>query len=239
MCELKICKECNIEKPIESFETIRNSKTGKINVYTICKTCKYRKRYLKEKSLKIPKEKKERIIKPVKEYTYIGVYKDMRVDNKQCFQCKEIKQACEFSEIKFNKSKRIALSSYCRKCQNINSEIKRKKERSLEKDNIKVTHNIRSIKAVRQDFNHKSRKDGLNIDYSFITLDWYLTLLENQNGCCGICKKSIEELDRKLFIDHCHDTGEIRGLLCHNCNIGLGAFKDSKDSLIAAVKYLK
>lgn len=50
---------------------------------------------------------------------------------------------------------------------------------------------------------------------------------------------STEELKRRLFVDHCHKTNKIRGLLCINCNNGLGAFKDNVFSLNRAIQYLK
>jgi len=60
----------------------------------------------------------------------------------------------------------------------------------------------------------------------------------NQNEC-SICKTPKEELDRTLCIDHNHDTGEIRGMLCSKCNTGLGLFKDNEAYLLEAVEYLR
>lgn len=59
-----------------------------------------------------------------------------------------------------------------------------------------------------------------------------------QKGCCGICRKPELSLKRSLVIDHEHDTMHIRGLLCDNCNLGIGNFKDSKKLLAEAIKYL-
>lgn len=50
---------------------------------------------------------------------------------------------------------------------------------------------------------------------------------------CSICGSS-----DKLVVDHCHETGQVRGILCNNCNIGLGMFRDSKSLLDSATKYL-
>lgn len=54
-------------------------------------------------------------------------------------------------------------------------------------------------------------------------------------GCCDICGRS----DLKLHIDHCHESNNIRGILCERCNHGLGHFKDSIDNLESAIVYLK
>ena len=60
-------------------------------------------------------------------------------------------------------------------------------------------------------------------------------------GECAICEKDLDaDLDsRDHHIDHCHETGVIRGVLCSNCNKGLGHFKDNIESLTNAIKYLK
>ena len=77
-----------------------------------------------------------------------------------------------------------------------------------------------------------------------ITLEDYNELLESQNSICAICRKpETHKTNGKtidtLSIDHDHDTGLIRGILCHRCNIGLGAFDDNLEVLEKAVKYLK
>jgi hypothetical protein len=73
-----------------------------------------------------------------------------------------------------------------------------------------------------------------------ITLDVYKEMLEFQNGVCAICGKP-ETIKRKtrLSVDHCHDTLKVRGLLCDQCNKGLGNFKHNKELLSKALKYLE
>ena len=73
-----------------------------------------------------------------------------------------------------------------------------------------------------------------------ISLDEYHELVKQQNGVCAICKSPPPEGRKKrLSIDHCHDTGVVRGLLCDNCNRSLGLLKDSIDVLENAIQYLK
>jgi hypothetical protein len=60
-----------------------------------------------------------------------------------------------------------------------------------------------------------------------------------QNWQCAICRTAQNELERGLFVDHSHATGEVRSLLCHFCNSGLGMFKDRVDLLVRAKEYVE
>lgn len=72
-----------------------------------------------------------------------------------------------------------------------------------------------------------------------ISYEDYLTLFESQSGCCAICKSKVSNSrTTRLFVDHCHDTMKVRGLLCSACNHGLGLFKDSPSVLKRAIDYL-
>lgn len=83
-----------------------------------------------------------------------------------------------------------------------------------------------------------------NIRRFWVTLDQYRSVLATQRGVCAICgkpetAKHQSGKQKDLAIDHDHATGAFRGLLCVNCNNGLGRFKDSPELLISAAKYLK
>lgn len=68
-------------------------------------------------------------------------------------------------------------------------------------------------------------------------------LLIKQNSVCAICEevgfKMHEGVNSPLNVDHCHKTGEVRGLLCHNCNRALGLLKDDISRLERSIDYLK
>ena len=73
-----------------------------------------------------------------------------------------------------------------------------------------------------------------------ITFDDYEKMFDAQGGCCKICKSRISSSrTTRLFVDHCHDTGNVRGLLCSSCNHGLGLFKDRQTLLKRAITYLE
>lgn len=65
--------------------------------------------------------------------------------------------------------------------------------------------------------------------------EWYLEKYNNQNGKCLICFDTFE----RLFIDHCHKTGILRGLICNLCNSGIGLFLENVDIMENAIKYLQ
>jgi hypothetical protein len=69
-----------------------------------------------------------------------------------------------------------------------------------------------------------------------ITPEQLIDAYERQEECCAICKKEVELIDSA--IDHNHETGEFRGVLCKQCNRALGMFKDNPQVLQNAVEYL-
>lgn len=97
-----------------------------------------------------------------------------------------------------------------------------------------------------------------NLRYVYgISVEEYDALREAQGYRCRICRTHESEIKTstprgrprkdgtpnetpfQLFVDHCHDSGRNRSLLCAPCNIGLGCFKDSPERLLAAVRYLR
>lgn len=71
-----------------------------------------------------------------------------------------------------------------------------------------------------------------------ITTEDYLEIIESQDNECAICGTSISDLDHTAHLDHCHDTGKVRGVLCRRCNTGIGMLNDDPDTLMKAVNYL-
>lgn len=72
---------------------------------------------------------------------------------------------------------------------------------------------------------------------------WVIAKLEEQEWKCGVCKsfgfKMREDHISGLNLDHCHTTGKVRALLCHNCNRGLGLFQDNPEYLRSAANYIE
>jgi len=90
------------------------------------------------------------------------------------------------------------------------------------------------------------KKREMNMDH--VNYRWYNqsssvakemrdNLEESQNNLCAICG-SPPPKGRRLHLDHCHETGQVRGLLCHHCNVALGFVKDDISILESAIEYL-
>lgn len=69
-----------------------------------------------------------------------------------------------------------------------------------------------------------------------ITIETYDRMLQEQEGTCKICASPPGT--RRLAVDHCHETGVVRGLLCYRCNIALGYFRHNDQLLQKAADYL-
>lgn len=61
-------------------------------------------------------------------------------------------------------------------------------------------------------------------------------MYRKQSGVCALCYTPFTA--QRPCVDHCHETNKVRGLLCHHCNTALGLFRDNKDVLANAIKYL-
>ena len=71
-----------------------------------------------------------------------------------------------------------------------------------------------------------------------VTKEYLIELYQKQDGKCAICAE-VPSTQRGLHVDHCHESGKVRGLLCHGCNTALGSFKDNPDLLTKAIEYIR
>jgi len=101
----------------------------------------------------------------------------------------------------------------------------KRKYREKHKEKIKEGNRIYYLN------NPNKYKRNHNIDNN-----QYLLMFENQNGKCAICGNISNSV---LCIDHNHETGKIRALLCSNCNVGLGMFHDDIVLFKKAISYIK
>lgn len=99
----------------------------------------------------------------------------------------------------------------------------------------------RQKEKVKKYFNnHKDVKLTQRLKKYGLTVDGYRNLLKLQNGKCAICGAELaDNVGNRLYVDHDHESGKIRGLLCAKCNFGIGQFNDDPDLLRKAITYLE
>jgi len=124
--------------------------------------------------------------------------------------CPRCKVLLPRSDFYVETRRKDGVSPYCKKCKN----------------------KISTEWAKKNGYDHRSNqiKSVYGVDRDTIN-----KMIENQNNKCGICSCV---LDKSFHIDHDHETGKIRGILCRYCNMGLGFFRDSIDNLKSAITYL-
>lgn len=136
---------------------------------------------------------------------------------------------------------------YCKRCDQtlpVDAFHKASKEKSGLQQWCKLCRKNHDVVGRKQ--YHRTRyhtnKDGY-LDWMYkrkygINLAIYNTMLEQQNGTCAVCS-GLCVTGRRLAVDHCHETGEVRGLLCSACNKALGLFKDNVELMNKAIDYLR
>lgn len=133
---------------------------------------------------------------------------------KYCTKCKTNKPLSEYWK---NKTTKDGYQAWCKPCWNV-----------LTKSKLSGDSREKYLRMRRN--GHLVRKYG-------ITADEYDRRLDEQGGGCKICGKKLQRV--RLAVDHNHKTGKVRGILCENCNRGLGIFKDDPNLLRSAIEYLE
>lgn len=156
---------------------------------------------------------------------------------KACSKCKYVKDLSQF----YNDRKyKYGKGSLCKDCKR--KESKERAKRKLESEEGKKLNRLRS-KSYREREPEKYKWSVKQATYKKlgikITKEEYDKMYVDQNGKCAICENPPTGFKKSLCLDHCHDSLKVRGLLCDNCNAGLGKFKDDIDILLKAVDYLK
>ncbi len=103
----------------------------------------------------------------------------------------------------------------------------------------KAKHQAKKASMSDEDWFLMQRRYWLKTEYG-LSLEDYNNKVKEQDHKCAICKcDETDAFKGLLFVDHCHTTGNVRGLLCHHCNTALGKFKDSKEILTSALDYVE
>lgn len=134
---------------------------------------------------------------------------------------------------------RDSYNAYAREWRNKNKDRINAERRERLKNDPEYAERMRLKGRERHKRNpDKSRRGNLKANYG-ITLEEYENLYNKQDGKCLICEQSFPNRGKNgLVVDHCHNEGHIRGLLCAKCNKGIGQFDDDIQKLHNAIKYL-
>lgn len=141
---------------------------------------------------------------------------------KVCYTCKIEKDSSQFWS---DKSKKSGLNSNCIPCSNKKSLAVRERNREKTREQSRLRYKSNPLSDREK---HLRRKYG--IDHS-----QYESMFVQQGGVCAICGKSQK---RRFDVDHCHKSGDVRGLLCTSCNRMLGHAGDNPEILIKGSVYL-
>ena len=164
---------------------------------------------------------------------------DTIVGMKRCKKCGITKP---FSEFYLAKGMRDGHRSECKECHAARQKAwyQRNQKRAIAVVRRWQLANRERHLAWRKQYNakrtEKARADHLKRTFD-ITVDDYNAMLAVQDGGCAICGRRPTE-KRALHVDHDHETGAVRGLLCFRCNGGMGQFAEDPERLARAIDYL-
>jgi Recombination endonuclease VII len=138
-------------------------------------------------------------------------------DTLYCKACDSYKVKTDFHK---DSSSRRGHTYYCKTCAT-------SKARKWHKDN-----------TDNDEYKQAKRNSYFKTKYN-LTLEERISLLREQEGACAICSTPLNPFGTHTHTDHDHRTGKVRGILCTNCNRGLGHFKDNIKFLESAMNYLQ
>lgn len=153
---------------------------------------------------------------------------------RRCRSCNAVKLLADFGANKDRTRDR------CKPC--VNAQMKQYAEEARDRDpegwRARKSASDRRSKARLSPEAKAARERRYNLRRNYdVDPAWVEEKLAEQGGLCAICFGA-ESKGKNWHVDHDHETGELRGVLCATCNVGLGAFGDSVDALSAAIAYL-
>jgi hypothetical protein len=164
-----------------------------------------------------------------------------------CGACHTRRPASEFRR---DSNRSTGIYNLCRSCENARRRSYRAKNRDATNARRRANYvpkwdghcaNCGTKLGTRQRLycgqNCKAKAQHLRQKYD-LSLDAFMDLVARQDASCAICRTPVTEGGGGV-VDHCHDSGKVRGLLCRKCNSGLGMFRDQPALLRQALAYLE
>jgi hypothetical protein len=138
----------------------------------------------------------------------------------------------------------MKVCSHCRQAKSLDEYYVTKKK--LKSGKIKKTPRYickacdRKAKRERDKRTPEHRANKHLLDKYGITLEDKRSMIQQQGCKCAICPVKLSDVDlSKSHVDHCHETGIIRGILCSNCNRGIGHLQHDPQILRSATRYVE
>jgi hypothetical protein len=160
------------------------------------------------------------------------------MDLQRCSGCRLEKPHSEFASSCISNG-----FGYCRPCKRIRQKDWKKRNVALctaQRLRNRAKNLERDREANRRHWNADAeRSRGYNLKRYKITVEQYRSMEAQQKGLCACCGNPPLCGRKVLYVDHCHSSGKIRGLLCHKCNCGIGALGDTIQGVERALDYLK
>lgn len=211
---MKKCVCCQVEQPLSSFTKRALSPDG-LAIY--CKSCVSVQKRARRDALRLRSDE---------EVDAAAVARGPRA----CTRCGEVKEPDEFPR---DRGRSDGRGQYCKVCARAAVHRWRRETHP----DVFAEHRKAEYGRNRETYRRSRLKNRFGI-----TLEQYHEMLALQGSKCAICNQ-IEGASREgrtmhLAVDHDHETGEVRALLCGNCNKGLGNFQDSPELLASAILYL-
>lgn len=161
--------------------------------------------------------------------------KSITSGEKKCTGCYETKPAMAFYQ------KGVQLRSRCKTCYalfNKNQAEKHREKRAAY--NRSRGSGWSRCDRSKWNFTEREKHNAYLLRTYGITIGDYETFLEAQGGVCAICRDDCNRrTTNRLCVDHDHQSGLVRGLLCFQCNVGIGKFQENVSHLKSAIEYLE
>ena len=245
--EVRTCNFCKEEKQLKLFKKEKKTKTGYGNICLLCSSArvlkhkheKKRKKYYEEfkhQEFSIKKCIKHGYLKPEDILLTVVRINEPYLVHLRCFLCEKEKRYNNTHMHEAYIQREISNTIYCCRC----------KETKEFKDFHKhqLSRYSPTCKRCRRSYAQDNwKKSVLKCNYD-LTLDEFNAMKKNQNDLCSICnleeqkKFNPDRKDRDLSVDHNHETGKVRALLCRSCNLMIGNSYENSDILRKAAAYL-
>lgn len=136
-----------------------------------------------------------------------------------CGKCKQLKPHKDFTKDTQN-TKHKGIGYWCKSCANLEAKT-------------------RYHKTIKHDPTYREKERDRRMKRKFgISMQERKDMLKSQDSKCAICRVQLSDTGHLTHTDHDHVTGKVRGILCTNCNRGLGHFQDSQNIIEKALTYL-